>query len=384
MSIKYIFCINTGRSGSDYLAELLSKASNAVSFHEGLPIMNGAAMRQFNRGDASELEALVPLKLQAIRQKLSDEKTIYCETNHSYIKGWGTLLPDAYIPQEEIGVIILRRNLEDTIRSFLRVHEAPGISEWSRTWYLEPDAPSNLSHPPKGANLYDLCQWYVEETDLRAAAYQKQFPKISYVECDLEQLNDYQFVSEMFSRFGLIPSSSLQDATGTVLNTRNEWPRQSLEELLAPAEFPNADELPPPERDTLVAKMVSYLNERKADEIAAIQPDRAMGGTVAVAATGIVARAEPDLERVFQTTLKFTETERILIGEFIRSLAPYDFMFVALQRHTQPGIIYTYDFNMVVGLGTMLRKLGVRGGLKMLGMIFNGIWGRDYSHRDAK
>jgi hypothetical protein len=57
-----------------------------------------------------------------------------------------------------------------------------------------------------GRRRYDLCKWYVEEVSRRAEEYKRRFPKITYVECDLEQLNDYDFVVQMFEAFGLQPS----------------------------------------------------------------------------------------------------------------------------------------------------------------------------------
>ena len=98
MTIRYLFCITPGRSGSDYLAGLLAHARNTVSVHEGVPVMNGRPMRRFNDGDDRELRALLPAKLRAIRRRARPGH-VYCETNHSFVKGWGYLLPDAVLPQ---------------------------------------------------------------------------------------------------------------------------------------------------------------------------------------------------------------------------------------------------------------------------------------------
>jgi hypothetical protein len=42
---------------------------NAVSIHEGFPIMNGYAMQKFNEGDALELRALMPMKMKEIQKR---------------------------------------------------------------------------------------------------------------------------------------------------------------------------------------------------------------------------------------------------------------------------------------------------------------------------
>jgi hypothetical protein len=91
LTIRYLFYINPGRSGSDYLAGLLARARNAVGVHEGVPVMSGRPMRRFNDGDDRELLALMPAKLRAIHRRARPGQ-VYCETNHSFIKGWGYLL----------------------------------------------------------------------------------------------------------------------------------------------------------------------------------------------------------------------------------------------------------------------------------------------------
>jgi len=379
MAITHIFSINTGRCGSDYLTELLAQATNTVSLHEGLPMMNGEPMQQFNRGHPDALRQLMPLKLREIDKQQQSGK-IYCETNHSYIKGWGYLLPDTYIPQHNIGVVVLTRAVEKTIHSLLRVHEVPGQTAWSRTWYLDPQAEENLSAPPAMADRYGLCEWYVHETRLRAENYQRRFPQITYFECDLEQLNDQKVVLQMFERFGLLPMPTLSVTCGRPLNTRSEWPQRSLDELLAPAAYPSADGLPPAERAALLESLVAYLHQHYADDIRTAQPDRAMGGSLAPAVTQIVGHAQPELEAHGRFALAFTDTERILIGEFLRSIAPHDLM--GLVATPFPGAPYRYDFNRLITLSTMVRYLGPIGLLKMLRMMASGIWGKDYSHRD--
>lgn len=342
--------------------------------------MIGSPMQKFNEGDEAALRALMTAKMKQIRNKSRRGKRIYCETNTSYIKGWGYLLPDQYVPQDEIGVVILQRDVEETAYSLLRIHEVPGTSEWSRTWWLTPGARRNLSKPSKDANPYDLCKWYVEEVRLRAEEYKERFPYITYVECDLEQLNDRDFVLEMFEVFGLVPSPELEGGVGKPLNLRNEWPRSPLEELLAPPSYPSADSLKEVEREALVAKMVAYLHNYKTREIAMMEPNHSQGGTLFDAAIGVVARAEHELEEAFQYALKFTETEWVLIFEFLHSINPHDVWFVAVLRSPPPGLAYSYDLNIIPSIGIFIRRLGPLAMLKALWMTAGHLFGRDYTH----
>jgi hypothetical protein len=343
MSIKYVFCINPGRSGSGYLQVLLSTAINTVSIHEGYPRMHGRSMQKFNQGDASALQSLMPIKLDEIHQVTAGGKHIYCETSHYFIKGWGYLLPDAYLPQQEIGVIILHRPIEETIYSLLRLRDVPGVSEYGRNYYLIPDAPANLTKAPPNADPYERCKWYVNEIALRSEEYKQRFPKITYFDCTLDQLNDYDFVLSLFKAFALEPSPALKAVCGKQpINTRSEWPKLSLAELLARSPYPSADALEAEDRDRLIGAMVTYLHVHGAAEIRKFDPDNPTSQNPFPAVVRIVADAEPALEATFQRGLKFTETEWILIWEFLRSINPYHGMFSYHIRMPGPGIFYRY------------------------------------------
>lgn len=383
MSIKYIFCINSGRCGSDYLTQLLSKARNTVSLHEAVPIMNGYPMQKFNDGDDRELRKLLPLKIRQIQNKSKNGRKIYCETNHSFIKGWGYLIPNVYIPQEQIGVIILRRDIDKTAFSLLRSHEPPGISEWVRTWYLVPNAQRNLSKPAENANFYELCKWYVDEIYLRAEEYKQMFPNIKYVECNLEQLNDYNFVVEIFKYFGLLEKQELKNTVGKVINKRHEWPKLSIEELTITSKYPSADSLKILERDELIIKIINYLQENKSDDIVKAQPDYAMGKTLLGDLTKIISYNEKELEEFFKYSLKFTEAESILIWEFLRTVNPNDLLFLACERYSSPGIYYKFNFNTVFSMATVLQHWGWKGIFMIISMMIKGVWHRDLSHRQS-
>ena len=85
--IKYIFSISTGRSGSKYLAQLLSEIEGAVSFHEPNPKMNGKPMYEYLKGNSSYLKSNVKEKLKTIKSAKGNSP-VYIETNHTFIKGF--------------------------------------------------------------------------------------------------------------------------------------------------------------------------------------------------------------------------------------------------------------------------------------------------------
>jgi hypothetical protein len=95
-SVDYIFCITTGRSGSDYLSTLFGHVEDCAAFHEPDPQANGRAMRRFSLGDREPMQKVVEQKLAAIRE-LKGNRSVYVETNHCFIKGFGWLFAERFL-----------------------------------------------------------------------------------------------------------------------------------------------------------------------------------------------------------------------------------------------------------------------------------------------
>jgi hypothetical protein len=230
--IKYIFCINTGRSGSNYLAGILNEVEGIASYHEPFPIMNDQPMVSFLRGDASKMKENIPLKLKTIKNALGNQRC-YVETNHSFIKGFGWLLPK-HIPHEEIGIIYLKRKKEEIVKSFYRVNCTPLIHN-GLIWLINP----LMKNPVHKVPFYDKIKyrlfylyirilksrfnpfqvkkvkkpgfmtrfefkylnWYVDETYAQGKRFKKEFPKIKIIETNIEKLNDVSEFERIFNHF---------------------------------------------------------------------------------------------------------------------------------------------------------------------------------------
>jgi hypothetical protein len=333
--------------------------------------MMGVPMQKFNQGDESALRDLMPLKVREIQKNQGRQGRIYCEPNHTFIKGWGYLIPE-YIPQEEIGVIILRRDLGKIIHSMLQMRDIPGMTHHANAWFLDPDASRNLSQLPTEADLYERCEWYVREIFMRTTEFQQRFPKITYWDCDLEQLNDYQFILRMFDHFGLTPTNELQEIVGIPLNVQSEWPRRTINELLRESEYPRADELPPEKRDRLLQEMVAYLRQHKAEQIAAWKPNPAKNGSLIDEAIYLVADSEPELETHFQVALKFTDMEYYLAWELLRSVDKHDLASTMFIRTTDPAITYTMDLNYAPTAKNVFKRAGFRTFIRIIPHMLKG------------
>ncbi|HEX5790624.1 MAG TPA: hypothetical protein VFY13_05700 [Luteolibacter sp.] len=251
--IRYIFSINTGRSGSHYLATLFEHVSGCRSFHEPQPIGNAEAMRRFARGDCGAMERLAVRKAEAICGALSGGR-VYHESNHCFIKGFGWFI-SRHLPEEQIGVIILKRDKAEIAASLLRIGCSP-LDPLGWDWILTPDIASPLVTPPIGPlalqllrrlksgwrRAGDLCRswfgvelglprwlvacelkclgWYVDETHARAEAFKRAFPLIRYYEVSLEELNDAASVRKMMAHFGCQAQSTLKDCIGRRTNLK--------------------------------------------------------------------------------------------------------------------------------------------------------------------
>lgn len=249
MAIRYIFCINTGRSGSGYLYELFNCASDIAATHEPEPICNRKPMIDFLKGRQKPMKSLMPDKLKSIKKILSKKK-LYFESNHAFIKGFGWLLPE-YIPEEKIGVVILKRPPIQIAKSFHRIG-CNSINHNGRGWLIHASDHNLLAPLPFGTfktKLYywfyrfifsihhaikvrpnlirrisfdliapipfdreflppesfdlKLLSWYAEEVYARAERYKVRFPRITYFELELHELNNSSKVEQLFNAFGV-------------------------------------------------------------------------------------------------------------------------------------------------------------------------------------
>ncbi|MDO5510971.1 MAG: hypothetical protein Q4F57_09760 [Weeksellaceae bacterium] len=249
--IEYIFCIGTGRTGSEYLAKMLGMCKGIQAFHEPQPILNGAHMMEYLRGHSQLLEAEMPNKVKSIEQLRNDE--VYVETSHVFIKSFGWLLPE-YIPQEKIGVILLNRKPSKVVHSYMRIRSTP--LNTGRAWQMTP-LKKEILVKKKGVNpatynfhrkiqrvtrsrifrkffgektpgflaYYErkLLFWYIEETEAMAQKYQERFPEISYFSVNIDELNRADTFEKMLNHFGIDfqPTEEFYQALGRVTNLKS-------------------------------------------------------------------------------------------------------------------------------------------------------------------
>jgi len=252
---NYFFCISTGRSGTNYLETLFKSAANCVATHEPRPRCNGKPMRHYLLGDTSLMSEQIPKKVIAI-QAASANKPIYIETSHCFIKGFGWFLPEL-LGQDNITVIQLKREKSQIVDSYYKRGDTC-LSKSGRKYLICPDKKQFLVPPPRGwlsprlhylymylisypyrgkrikrvLNMLGICKkpsfirnyelscldWYVDETFAMGQLFRDSYPAIKFIDITLNQLNDSQFIIELFNHMGLTITDQTREAIGVPVN----------------------------------------------------------------------------------------------------------------------------------------------------------------------
>jgi len=255
--IQYIFCVSTGRSGSNYLKKIFDHVSGCQAFHEPDPTGNGQVMHRYSRGDLESMRKFTQKKAEVIRG-LKGTHEVYAETNHCFIKGFGWFIP-LFIPEEEIGVIILNREKSKIVESHVRIGATP-LNRLGRDWISTPDMKDPLVTPPKALispkatyqcalfvkfllrciNYFlrkmhrselqkprwmiryerKCLEWYVDETSAKAKALMLRYPNITYFEAEVEDLNSLESIQQMLACFGCTGKEALINIVGKPTNTK--------------------------------------------------------------------------------------------------------------------------------------------------------------------
>jgi len=199
------------------------------------------------------MERVSQKKVEAI-EALKRDCELYFESNHCFIKGFGWFVP-RWIPEERIGVIILKRRKSEIVESHIRTNTSP-LTPFGRKWISTPDMENTLVAPPttrigyryacvvkslwnygrrhvanylkkeiqdpKWLTRYEMkcLNWYVDETQAKAEAFKQEFPNIKYYEVDIADLNSMESVQKMLSYFGQESEASLKQVVGVPANLK--------------------------------------------------------------------------------------------------------------------------------------------------------------------
>lgn len=259
--VKYIFCINTGRSGSNYLSNLFKHAEKVISRHEMKPIGHSEEMRQYFKGNHEPMRKLTKKKLENIH-KLCANDEVFIETSHMFIKGFGWILAEL-LPHEEVGIIILNRDKSKIVSSFQRI-DSVALTNRGKNWMITPNIKKPYTAPPsilgfhkatysmmkllkhieKGCHSlikkifpkfqlqqlsffdrYNIkcLEWYVDEINALGEKFQQCYPKMHYRSVYVDDLNDITQVKKLFEYFNLEATAELTKVVGSATNLKENF-----------------------------------------------------------------------------------------------------------------------------------------------------------------
>ncbi len=218
---RLIFCINSGRTGSEYLAKLLDTAPEVTAYHQPKPTMAGKYLSMINESLYHKTYSKRRVKCKAIDQELKKigKGSVYCETSNMFIKTFFDVVMTSF---KNVEVIVLRRQLSKVLKSFIELgyFTSKIDTKWPE-WLSSPNA-ATAAIPciDKDENLdhYDICIAYLLDIEARAVRFQKDYPNVKIHHVRLEHLNSNDSVEHLFQDLQITPSTNTNKFIGSVQN----------------------------------------------------------------------------------------------------------------------------------------------------------------------
>ena len=219
---RLIFCITSGRSGSQYLARLLGTAQDVWSFHEDPPKMSGEPLRLVNTLPLEASRHVRRVKVEAIAARLHGmpPQGVYAEANHMFIK---TFFDVVLAEFHNVEVIILRRGLPHVLKSFIEMGYYSPLNPGALDWMSSPNAATAALRalaPDDALDPYDASIAYLLDIEARAQRFMRDYPRVRVHEARLEHLLRPEHVAAFFDRLALVPSERTWSLAGRRVNER--------------------------------------------------------------------------------------------------------------------------------------------------------------------
>ncbi|ACB52082.1 unknown [Crocosphaera subtropica ATCC 51142] len=223
---RLIFSINSGRTGSGYLAKLLGTAEEVTGYHEKQPAIIGDYLRMIENQPYERSFNKRRFKSIAIQNELLSfsDNQIYCETNHMFIKTFfDVILRD--FNHANIQVITLRRNLAQTLKSCIELDFfSPGRKSWT-LWFSSPNAVTSAIpciDSDENLDQYDLCIAYLIDIEARGNRFRQDYPHIKNYQVRLENFQDYDYIESLFTKLTITPTKATQEIYCQKINSKNQ------------------------------------------------------------------------------------------------------------------------------------------------------------------
>lgn len=218
-----VFFVTPGRSGTDFVAHLLSHLPETTVAHEPAYFPWMVFREAFKSGRPVEhfTQHLRETKLPAL-QKITTPH--YIETDHRLSKG-------LFEPMEELGLrfnlVVLFRAERKVARSHYQINAVPGRSLWGKRYYYGPEEPLAFLQLPKAKarklTEYQVCYWYTLEIRARQFHYASRYQRKgrAVVFATLEHFKQFDFLQRACQSLGLpVPPEQDRDRFERAANER--------------------------------------------------------------------------------------------------------------------------------------------------------------------
>ena len=222
---RLIFCINSGRSGSNYLAKLLDSAVGVYSFHEPNPKMIGNNLNLINQYKYEQTFRKRNFKVVRIKDSLLQlpEKSVYCETSHMFIKTFFDVVMQGFLGQVE--VIVLRRYLPRVVKSFIELGYFSERNKYWPLWMCSPNA-ATAAIPcidiDSNLDQYDLTIAYLIDIEARFLRFKAQYLNTKLHEVRVESLNNFSNTKRFFEQLRITASQTTESLCVKQVNQRKQ------------------------------------------------------------------------------------------------------------------------------------------------------------------
>lgn len=225
---RLVLTVTPGRSGTGYLANLLSGLSEIEATHEPPPKFSDV-MRTVQHEPQAAVTFWIEGKLPAIR---SSEKAVYVETSHLACKGFiEPLLDHDLVPD----LIILHRDPVLVATSLYLLDTIPARTSLGDKFLLRPDDPA-VAQLRGWQNLHDwaLCFWYCREIERRMRLYANMVLKRRghVIATSIETLKTRGGVTELANFLGSqdiqICADDIQRRQHEIVNAKEKMPKPVL------------------------------------------------------------------------------------------------------------------------------------------------------------
>lgn len=220
---RLIFSATAGRTGSGFLANLLTHCPFVEGGHELPPRMNGECARQIAYEGRLGSYSDRLHKADSLRDQLRilPDRWSLADINHMFVKTYADVVLDNF-EHSEIAVVVLRRDPVLVARSMFTIDNfGPQAESWLD--FIHPPTTPTSSFSLELEEIqdqFDLIFGYLADTERRIQELMAMAPQVFWIETKLEELVTPLGAARLLSELDVAPPEELGSAVGGIVNRK--------------------------------------------------------------------------------------------------------------------------------------------------------------------